>query len=403
MSFHVAQEYGFSSMNRAYVFLVVWACPAVQHSKFKEEFTCGFAKCRPEGGPWPGASKPRTILCQTPSRFCAPDYRQRSSGRIPAHTYHHRATVDRIPHSRPTKEIKMVRTTKVALLQLEPVFKQPEQSILRANSLVSSIKPNDIDLLMLPEMAFTGYNFRSFEDIEPYIESEVDGISITWAKETAELSCDNRVRATNPRAGRKTTLQCHGDRFKRGRIDKVYHKTQLYPPVDPLWARAGEGFSMMDLNIARVDGQRGQPVNCCIGICMDLSPDKFEAPFDAYELSTFAAKNKAELLLCCMAWLDLGPQPNPKRTEIGKSAAETSEQLKHWEVRCTPFWNLENRACAICNRVGIESAEAIFCGTSCVISNAKVLKTLMKDNMPIVMDYASKHHPELLIVDIPLP
>ncbi|KAI9623099.1 hypothetical protein KEM48_009719 [Puccinia striiformis f. sp. tritici PST-130] len=289
----------------------------------------------------------------------------------------------------PTKEIKMVRTTKVALLQLEPVFKQPEQSILRANSLVSSIKPNDIDLLMLPEMAFTGYNFRSFEDIEPYIESEVDGISITWAKETEP--------------GVRQLYNAMGIVSNEGELIKVYHKTQLYPPVDPLWARAGEGFSMMDLNIARVDGQRGQPVNCCIGICMDLSPDKFEAPFDAYELSTFAAKNKAELLLCCMAWLDLGPQPNPKRTEIGKSAAETSEQLKHWEVRCTPFWNLENRACAICNRVGIESAEAIFCGTSCVISNAKVLKTLMKDNMPIVMDYASKHHPELLIVDIPLP
>ncbi|EFP89162.2 Carbon-nitrogen hydrolase [Puccinia graminis f. sp. tritici] len=299
----------------------------------------------------------------------------------------------------------MARTTKIALLQLEPVFKQPEQSIIRANSFISSIKPNDIDLLMLPEMAFTGYNFRSFEDIEPYIESEVDGITITWAKETAKkLNCHVIIgfpqKIQEPDV--KQIYNAMGIVSNQGELIKVYHKTQLYPPVDPLWARPGAGFSMVDLNIARVDGQRGKPVNCCVGICMDLSPNRFEAPFEAYELSTFATKNKAELLLCCMAWLDLGPQPNPNRTEMGKSAAETSEQLKHWDMRCTPFWSLENRSAAICNRVGVES-EAVYCGTSCVISNSKSFKNLMKDNTSIVIDYASKQKPELLMVELPLP
>ncbi|KAA1083501.1 Carbon-nitrogen hydrolase [Puccinia graminis f. sp. tritici] len=299
----------------------------------------------------------------------------------------------------------MARTTKIALLQLEPVFKQPEQSIIRANSFISSIKPNDIDLLMLPEMAFTGYNFRSFEDIEPYIESEVDGITITWAKETAKkLNCHVIIgfpqKIQEPDV--KQIYNAMGIVSNQGELIKVYHKTQLYPPVDPLWARPGAGFSMVDLNIARVDGQPGKPVNCCVGICMDLSPNRFEAPFEAYELSTFATKNKAELLLCCMAWLDLGPQPNPNRTEMGKSAAETSEQLKHWDMRCTPFWSLENRSAAICNRVGVES-EAVYCGTSCVISNSKSFKNLMKDNTSIVIDYASKQKPELLMVELPLP
>ncbi|PLW09222.1 hypothetical protein PCASD_18309 [Puccinia coronata f. sp. avenae] len=295
----------------------------------------------------------------------------------------------------------MVRTTKIAVLQIEPVFKQPAQSILRANSLVSSIKPNDIDVLMLPEMAFTGYNFRSFDDIEPYAESEVDGITIEWAKGTAKrLNCHVIIgfpkRIEEPEV--KQIYNAMGIVSNLGELVHVYHKTQLYPPVDPLWARAGDGFCMIDLNIARVDGLRFQPVNCCVGICMDLSPDQFEAPFEAYELSSFATKNKAELMLCCMAWLDLGPQPDPARTESGKSSAETGEQLKHWETRCTPLWTLKNRSCVICNRVGMESKN-VFCGTSCVISNAKALKKSAEDDKtPTVVDYASKHKPELIIV-----
>lgn len=56
----------------------------------------------------------------------------------------------------------------------------------------------------------------------------------------------------------------------RGELIKVYHKTQLYPPVDPLWARPGDGFLVMDLNIARINGEPNKPVKCCIGVCMDV-------------------------------------------------------------------------------------------------------------------------------------
>jgi len=76
----------------------------------------------------------------------------------------------------------MQRTTRIGLLQLEPAFKQPERSIQQANELIASIGPDEIDLLILPEMAFTGYSFQSFEDLEPFIESETDGISMTWAR-----------------------------------------------------------------------------------------------------------------------------------------------------------------------------------------------------------------------------
>jgi hypothetical protein len=52
----------------------------------------------------------------------------------------------------------------------------------------------------------------------------------------------------------------------------------------------------------------------------------------------------------------------------------------------------------------IEQSENVFCGTSCVISNAKSLKKSAEDDKtPTVVDYASKHKPELIIVELPLP
>lgn len=294
----------------------------------------------------------------------------------------------------------MTRKTRIGLVQLNPVFKKPELSILQANELISSLKPNDLDLLMLPELAFAGYNFRSFDDIQPFSESEVDGISIKWAKETAKrLNCHVLIGFAQKiqELQVKHVYNAMGIVSNTGELLKVYHKTQLYPPVDPLWARPGEGFLAMDLNVARLNGEPGKPVKCCIGICMDLSPDRFEAPFEAYELSSFAVKNNAELLLCSMAWLDIGPQPDPNLTESGKSLEEVEEQLDHWTARCTPIWNLKNRTVAICNRVGVED-EAIFTGISCVLSNS-----LPDNGEPVVLNYASKHKPELVITDVILP
>lgn len=134
-----------------------------------------------------------------------------------------------------------------------------------------------------------------------------------------------------------------------------------------------------------------------------LSPDRFEAPFDAYELSSFAAKHNAEMMICSMAWISSTPVPDPHHTESGKSWGETADVINYWAMRCVPFWKLEDRSFVTCNRVGKEG-DTIFTGTSCAISNAnQLLKNTSSDDKLTVVDYASKHKPELLIVKIPLP
>ncbi|OAV88846.1 hypothetical protein PTTG_08543 [Puccinia triticina 1-1 BBBD Race 1] len=299
----------------------------------------------------------------------------------------------------------MQRTTRIGLLQLEPTFKQPELSIRQADNLISSIEPDEIDLLILPEMAFTGYSFLSFEDLGPFIESEIDGISITWAKKTAlKLNCHIMIgfpqRISEP--GVRQIYNALGIVSDQGELIKVYHKTQLYPPVDDIWARPGEGFLVIDLNVARLNGKPGNAVRCCIGICMDLSPDRFEAPFDAYELSNFAVNHNAEMMICSMAWLSSSPVPDPHHTETGRSWEETGDTMNYWAMRCAPFWKLKNRTFVTCNRVGQER-DTIFTGTSCAISNSPILKKSCADHTLTIIGYASKHNAQLLIVNIPLP
>ncbi|KAI8461595.1 carbon-nitrogen hydrolase [Phakopsora pachyrhizi] len=313
----------------------------------------------------------------------------------------------------------MDRWTKVGLLQLDPVFKSPEESIKQANELIASLSEGEIDLLILPELAFTGYNFKSYEDIEEFVESEVDGLSTSWAKSTAKkLKCHVMVGFPQRIQSQEDIKDNQSERpIKKcynalsivsdsGELLKVYHKTQLYPPVDPLWAKAGDGFLMINLNIGKRRTDESNRVSrdlvrCCIGICMDLSPDKFEAPFDRFELASFAINNNCEVLICSMAWLDSVQGVDPNRTDHGKSWNEVKDTLNYWALRCTPIWKAKDQTFIACNRVGKEDG-TVFTGTSCVISNHQSHNLIADSNRPTVLDYASKHKPELLLVDVPL-
>ena len=60
---------------------------------------------------------------------------------------------------------------KIAILQLDPAIRDVQGNIAKADALLAaSPPPKDTDLLVLPELAFTGYNFPSAEAIKPYLE-----------------------------------------------------------------------------------------------------------------------------------------------------------------------------------------------------------------------------------------
>lgn len=53
--------------------------------------------------------------------------------------------------------------------------------------LVHRIERGQIDLLVLPEMAFTGYVFNSLDEIMPFLEDKDSGPSVQWAKKQGKV------------------------------------------------------------------------------------------------------------------------------------------------------------------------------------------------------------------------
>ncbi|KAL8407584.1 hypothetical protein RB594_006420 [Gaeumannomyces avenae] len=89
---------------------------------------------------------------------------------------------------------------KVACLQFAPQLGEVDWNLTRADAVLSKARKEgrgeeeeelDIDILVLPEAAFTGYNFQSLQEISPYLEPAGSGISALWARTTAlKLDCN---------------------------------------------------------------------------------------------------------------------------------------------------------------------------------------------------------------------
>lgn len=203
----------------------------------------------------------------------------------------------------------------IATLQLNPVIGHIEETILRANSLLKkSVEKSPIDLLVLPELAFTGYNFKDSTQIKPYLESvEEGGPSINWAKETSQkYGCCTVIGYPELSKGKiyNSAIVIN----KLGKVVHNYHKSFLYESDEAWGCVEGEGFQTFEV----------ENVKCSIGICMDLNPYKFEAPFTDFEFSSFCLKNQVQLIICPMAWL------SSKSPSLIKDR-DNSQEITYWE------------------------------------------------------------------------
>lgn len=75
---------------------------------------------------------------------------------------------------------------KIACLQFDATLGQFSHNVGRADAILEAHNPTDLDLLVLPELAFTGYNFPSLEAIRPHLEPTATGKTAQWAVETAQ-------------------------------------------------------------------------------------------------------------------------------------------------------------------------------------------------------------------------
>lgn len=259
-------------------------------------------------------------------------------------------------------------------MQFDSKLKQQERNIAHVEALIrkAGILPNELDIMILPEFAFTGYVFKSREDIEPYLEDPNDGLTVSWARDTyRRLGCV--VIAGFPEKGFYNSVCIVDDTMK------VYRKTHLYYNDDDWGCKEGK----FQDGIVDVLG-----LKIGVGICMDLNPYKFESPFYDFEFSSNLARNGVDLAIVSMAWL---------KSEEVKTA---SEVLRYWLLRLAPLYAPQfnpnaNRIrkdviFAGCNRIGTEEGVS-FAGCSSVVSlssngpTASVLGQLAEDEEGILI------------------
>ncbi|TFB01952.1 Protein Amidase [Trichoderma ghanense] len=254
---------------------------------------------------------------------------------------------------------------RIACLQFAPQVADVENNLNKADAILSEADSDDLDLdlLVLPELAFTGYNFKSLGHISPYLEESSTGISSLWARNTA-LKHDCTVVVGYPEKVDPTlnwptdpeyynsAIAVNGD----GETVANYRKTHLYY-TDETWALEGShGFFG-----GRLPGL-GQTA---MGICMDLNPYKFEAPWNKFEFGQHVLDSGARLVIVSMAWLT---NENPQ--EFTSTPLEPdSMTLLYWVSRLEPLIRADSNQEVIvvfANRCGVEG-DATYAGTSTVV------------------------------------
>ncbi|KAM7203752.1 Carbon-nitrogen hydrolase, partial [Rhypophila sp. PSN 637] len=280
---------------------------------------------------------------------------------------------------------------RIGCLQFAPKVGDVSNNLSRADAVLAKADPmalDNIDLLVLPEMAFSGYNFKSLEEIKPYLEPSGSGITSLWARTTAlKYDCTVAVgypeKAHNARQATEerynSLIMVNGD----GETVGNYRKSFLYY-TDATWAQEGGGF---------FSGQVEDFGQVAAGICMDINPYRFEAPWHAFEFAFHILEVKANLVIVSMAWLTREDAstftPFPHEPDM--------ETMTYWVQRLEPVIRSENEdeiIVVFANRCGIED-DVVYAGTSAVVG--------VKNGEVSVYGLLGRGVKELLIVNTDLP
>ncbi|KAF2750437.1 N-terminal asparagine amidohydrolase-like protein [Sporormia fimetaria CBS 119925] len=256
---------------------------------------------------------------------------------------------------------------RIACLQLAPRLGKVEDNMARADLIIedtfskqSSVKT--LDWLILPEMAFTGYHFDSLDEIKPFLEPTTSGPTTQWAIKTAQaLNCNVTVGypelSTDP--AHQTQFNSTVTVSRTGEILANYRKHFLYY-TDETWASEGPSrfFS----------GPLGDLGPVTHGICMDINPHKFTAPWDAYEFANVAVDTQTPTICLSMAWLCM---LSPEELLMDPSTPDIAT-MQYWIERFLPIIKERGHRTIhiiLANRSGIEK-------TSCYAGSTTILKVV---------------------------
>ncbi|ORY71510.1 carbon-nitrogen hydrolase [Pseudomassariella vexata] len=280
---------------------------------------------------------------------------------------------------------------RIACLQFAPQVGDVNNNLNRADAVLSKANPDDLDLLVLPELAFSGYNFKSLSEISAFLEPTGAGITSLWARTTA-LKYNCVVAAGYPEkvdVSQKwpTSPEYYNSAIlvnEDGETIGNYRKSHLYY-TDETWALEGsDGF---------YSGHIPGVGNVSMGICMDLNPYRFEAPWHAFEFSFHCLEVAANVVILSMAWLT---REEPRHFSRMPKEPDM-ETLTYWIKRLEPLIRSDNDdeiIVVFANRTGMEE-HAVYAGTSAVVG--------VQNGEVSVYGLLGRGEKELLVVDTSLP
>ncbi|KAF4119655.1 protein N-terminal amidase [Geosmithia morbida] len=280
---------------------------------------------------------------------------------------------------------------RIGCLQFAPHVGDIEGNLNLADTILLRENPGDLDLLVLPELAFSGYNFKSLKDIMPFLEFSETGISSAWARNMA-LKYDCIVAVGYPEKVDVSYKWPADPEYynsaivadRDGEFIVNYRKSFLYY-TDESWALEGnQGF---------FEGFIPGLGNTSMGICMDLNPYKFEAPWNAFEFGFHILEARSNLVILTMAWMTRESQ------ESFTTASDEPDMatFTYWITRLEPLLRSNNHdeiIVVFCNRAGTEGA-ATYAGTSAVIG--------ILDGQVKVYGLLGRGDQELLVADTDQP
>ncbi|CED82967.1 Carbon-nitrogen hydrolase [Phaffia rhodozyma] len=230
---------------------------------------------------------------------------------------------------------------RVACVQYDPKLRDVQGNLNKASEMTDPLKPGQVDLVVFPEMAFTGYMFTSPESIEPFLEEPRIGPTALFCRSLAKRIGAYVIAGYPERSSVPGTNGWNSATVfsPSGDIVHNYRKSFLFD-TDKFWAQEGDGFSFVDLP---------QPIGrLCLAICMDINPKDFLSPWDAYELSRYAQKHSVDTLVLTANWLDppAPTDPPPTGSELEDKEEEDEKDspdgpsfstLNYWAHRLMPL------------------------------------------------------------------
>lgn len=225
---------------------------------------------------------------------------------------------------------------KVMQVQYSP-DETKEKTKEKISELINKKMEDNIDIIILPELSLTKYEFESKDDANNYAE-KVNGESFTWASNLARkynsyfvigiIEDDVNLYNTMIIIGRDGSL-----------IDK-YRKKKLFV-TDTVWANPGDSFKFISLP---------EFGNVGLGICMDISTNNWKNKnnVSSMDFAYFMKENKVRIILFISS-------VKQYKTKF----YYPQYQQSYWNSRLVPLFNSN------CLFIATNRTNNGYCGSSC--------------------------------------